>query len=163
MRNAILCATALIAGVAASSGVYVNATPAPQSRKVTVPAGTRILVRMIDTIDSSKQKAGFRFRASLETNLDTDDRVVAPRGTIVYGLLKAPRDAVVARVSGALVPLRKVVIPARLHPGGVLVYGAFTRLPTELLVRNASGRTVDRKNFGEAAKFETETCEGEAE
>jgi hypothetical protein len=82
---------------------------------------------------------------------------------IVYGLLKAARDTVVARVSGALVPLRKVVIPARLHPGGVLVYGAFTRLPTELLVRNASGRTVDRKNFGEAAKFDAETCEGEAE
>jgi hypothetical protein len=87
MRNAILCATALLAGVAASSGVYVSATPAPQPRKVTVPAGTRILVRMIDTIDSSKQKAGFRFRASLETNLDVDDRVVAPRGTQVYGVL----------------------------------------------------------------------------
>jgi hypothetical protein len=82
---------------------------------------------------------------------------------IIYGLLKAPRDTVFARVSGALVPLRKVAIPARLHPGGVLVYGAFTPLPTELLVRNASGKTVDRKNLSQAAKSDTETCEGEAE
>ncbi len=82
---------------------------------------------------------------------------------IVYSLLKAPRDTVLARVSGTLVPLRKVVIPARLHPGGVLVYGAFTPLPTELLVRNPSGRIVDRKNLSEAAKSDTETCEGEAE
>ncbi len=82
---------------------------------------------------------------------------------IVYGLLKAPRDTVLARVSGTLVPLRKVAIPARLHAGGVLVYGAFTPMPTELLVRNASGRTVDRRDLSQAAKSETETCEGEAE
>ncbi len=82
---------------------------------------------------------------------------------IIYGLLRAPGDTVLARVSGTLVPLRKVAIPARLHPGGVLVYGAFTPLPTELLVRNQSGKTVDRENLGEAAKSDTEMCEGEAE
>ncbi len=68
-----------------------------------------------------------------------------------------------ARVSGTLVPLRKVVIPAHLHAGGVLAYGALSPLPTELLVRNASGRTIDRANLAEAAKSNTETCEGEAE
>jgi hypothetical protein len=57
----------------------------------------------------------------------------------------------------------EVAIPARLHAGGVLVYGAFTPLPTELLVRNQSGRIVDRKKLSEAAKSDTETCEGEAE
>ena len=82
---------------------------------------------------------------------------------IVYGLLKAPHDTVLARVSGTLVPLRKVVIPAHLHAGGVLAYGALSPLPTELLVRNASGRTIDRANLAEAAKSNTETCEGEAE
>jgi hypothetical protein len=82
---------------------------------------------------------------------------------IIYGLLKDPGDTVLARVSGALVPLHQVVIPAHLHAGGVLVYGAFSPLPTELLVRNASGKTVDRKYFGEAATSDTETCEGEAE
>ncbi len=82
---------------------------------------------------------------------------------IIYGLLKAPDDSVLARVSGTLVPLRKVVIPAHLHAGGVLAYGELSPLPTELLVRDARGRTIDRANLAEAAKSDTETCEGEAE
>ncbi len=82
---------------------------------------------------------------------------------IVYGLLKAPDDSVLARVSGTLVPLRKVLIPAHLHAGGVLAYGELSPLPTELLVRDASGRTIDRANLAEAARSDTETCEGEAE
>jgi hypothetical protein len=82
---------------------------------------------------------------------------------IIYGLLKASHDTVLARVAGTLVPLHKVAIPARLHAGGTLAYGAFSPIPTELLIRNASGRTVARQDLGEAAKAETETCEGEAE
>jgi hypothetical protein len=61
---------------------------APQTTKrITVPAGTRILIRTVDAIDSSKQKAGFRFSATLETNLEAEDTVVAPRGTTLYGRL----------------------------------------------------------------------------
>ena len=82
---------------------------------------------------------------------------------IIYGLLKAPNDTVLARVSGALVPLHKVAIPAHLHAGGVLAYGAFSPLPTELLIRAASGRTIARQNLSQAARADTETCEGEAE
>jgi hypothetical protein len=82
---------------------------------------------------------------------------------IVYGVLKARRDTVLARVAGRLVPLRKVPIPARLHAGGVLAYGAFAPMPTELLIRGPSGTSVSSENLGEAAKSATETCEGEAE
>ena len=57
------------------------------SKRVTVPAGTRILVRMIDSVDSSKQKAGFRFTAALEANLQAYDVTVARKGTTVYGVL----------------------------------------------------------------------------
>lgn len=82
---------------------------------------------------------------------------------IIYGLLKAPRDTVLARVSGKLVPLHKVAIPAREHAGGVLVYGAFSPLPTELIIRDASGETVNTRSLAQAARSETESCEGEAE
>jgi hypothetical protein len=82
---------------------------------------------------------------------------------IVYGILKAPRDTVLARVSGRLVPLRKVAIPMRLHAGGVLAYGVFAPLPTELLIRNASGRTIATEDLSGEARSNTETCEGEAE
>jgi hypothetical protein len=82
---------------------------------------------------------------------------------IVYGLLKAPRDTVLARVSGKLVPLRKVAIPAPLHAGGVLAYGAFSPLPSELLVRSPTGKLIANEDRSGAAKADTETCEGEAE
>ena len=82
---------------------------------------------------------------------------------IIYGLLKAPGDTVLAREPGGLVPLHKVALPAHLHAGGALAYGAFSPLPTELVIRDASGRTVSTENLSEAARAETETCEGEAE
>lgn len=82
---------------------------------------------------------------------------------IVFGVLKARGDTVLARVSGALVPLREAAIAPRLHAGGVLAYGAFSPLPTELLIQDASGKTVASRNLGDAATSTTETCEGEAE
>jgi hypothetical protein len=83
---------------------------------------------------------------------------------IIYGILRAPGDTVLARVSGKLVALNKVAIPARLHAGGVLAYGAFSPIPTELLTRDASGKVVSAdSNFATAAKTTIETCEGEAE
>ncbi len=83
---------------------------------------------------------------------------------IIYGLLRAPRGTVLARVSGKLVALNKLAIPARLHAGGVLAYGAFSPIPTELLTRDASGKIVSvDSNFATAAKATVETCEGEAE
>lgn len=82
---------------------------------------------------------------------------------IVYGLLKAPRDTVLVRMAGTLIPLRKVAIPARLHAGGVLAYGALSPLPTELQIRDAHGRTVYSEDLRQAAQADTETCEGEAE
>lgn len=91
MTKAILFATTVILGLTAAS-------PAPQSR-VTVPAGTRILIRMVDSIDTTKQKTGYRFTASLETNLQVENRVVAPRGTTVYGQLISASSS--GRMSGS--------------------------------------------------------------
>src|SRR5215469_16099191 len=47
----------------------------------------RILVRMVDSIDSSKNSAGYKFTATLETNLMAVDTVAAPKGATVYGRL----------------------------------------------------------------------------
>ena len=73
--------------------------PRNPENKVTVPAGTRILIRTIDPIDSSKQKTGYRFTASLETNLQLENTVVAQRGTTVYGRLAQASSA--GRMSGS--------------------------------------------------------------
>ena len=54
---------------------------------VTVPAGTRISVRTIDGIDSTKNQVGDRFQASLEEPLMVDDNLIVPKGADVYGRL----------------------------------------------------------------------------
>lgn len=85
---------------AALAGGSARATAAAQSKeRITVPAGTRILIRMVDSIDSAKQKTGYRFTATLETNLQAEDTVVAPRGTTVYGRLAEASSA--GRMSGS--------------------------------------------------------------
>ena len=55
--------------------------------RLTIPAGTRISVRTIDRIDSTKSHAGDRFQATLEEALSIDGNVVVPKGADVYGRL----------------------------------------------------------------------------
>lgn len=68
------------------------------SERVTVPAGTRLLVRMIDSVDSATNKVGDRFRASLEEPLVVGNTVVAPKGAEVYGRLTEAKAA--GKISG---------------------------------------------------------------
>jgi hypothetical protein len=74
-----------------------SAAPATNSRnrssEVTVPAGTSLLVRMIDGVDSDKNHVGDRFRASLEQDFIVDGVRVAPRGADVYGRLSEAKQA----------------------------------------------------------------------
>ena len=60
---------------------------------VTIPAGTRISVRTIDGIDSTKNHPGDRFQASLEEPLAVDGLVVAPKGADVYGRLSESKKS----------------------------------------------------------------------
>lgn len=82
---------------------------------------------------------------------------------ILYGVLKAPTDTVLARSSGSLQPLRRVRIPASLHAHGVLAYIALPAVPSELLVRTPTGKTVFTERLAGRALETKETCEGEAE
>jgi hypothetical protein len=59
---------------------------------VTIPAGTRISVRTIDSIDSTKNRVGYRFQASLEQPLCLDGNIVVPKGADVYGRLDESKE-----------------------------------------------------------------------
>ena len=72
-------------------------TPAPQ--QVTAPAGTILLVRMVDGLDTKTAYTGQLFTATLSTNLAANGYVVAPSGTTVYGQVVEAKSA--GRVSGA--------------------------------------------------------------
>ncbi len=58
-----------------------------------LPAGTHVMVRMIDSVDSQTNHVGDRFRASLESDLMADDVVIASKGTDVYGRLAQADEA----------------------------------------------------------------------
>jgi hypothetical protein len=61
--------------------------PTNSGGDITLPAGQPLLVRMIDTVDSSKNHVGDIFHASLETDLNVNGILVARKGSDVYGRL----------------------------------------------------------------------------
>ena len=97
--------------------IATAAFSAAAQKRIYIPAGTRVLIRMIDSVDSQKQKAGYRFTASLETNLQIDNTIVAPRGTTVYGQLINAESA--GRMSGGAdltLELTDIVINGTAYP-----------------------------------------------
>ena len=60
---------------------------------ITVPTGTRLLVRTIEPIDSSKNRVGDKFSATLEEALYVDNQLVAQRGSELYGRLDEAKEA----------------------------------------------------------------------
>ncbi len=57
---------------------------APQPRTVTIPAGSIITIRMIDSVDSSVNHTGEVFHASLDAPIVVGDEVVVPNEQDVY-------------------------------------------------------------------------------
>ena len=86
----------------ASSGdseAAAAAQAAPAQQTVTLPAGTALMIRMIDSIDSSKNKVGDIFHASLENPIVSGNTVIAPKGADVYGKLAQVKSA--GHISGS--------------------------------------------------------------
>ena len=71
---------------------------APSASSITIPAGTTLVVRMIDSVNSDVNKIGDRFNASLESDLAVNGSVLAPKGADVYGRLIQAREA--GRIQG---------------------------------------------------------------
>ncbi len=92
---AVRPAEALAPSAPASTTVSRAATvpAAPAGKSVTVPSGTRILVRTIDAVDSDRNHPGDKFLASLEQPLVIGDVQVAPRGASVYGRLEEAKES----------------------------------------------------------------------
>ena len=69
------------------------------SARITVPAGTRLVIRTTDNIDSRQHSAGHRFRGQLEGALVVDGVTAAPRGAVVHGRITQASQA--GRVAGS--------------------------------------------------------------
>jgi len=70
-----------------------NVEAARQPASVTIPAGTHISVRTIDSIDSAENQVGDRFQASLEEPLVVDGNVLVPKDADVYGRLAESKES----------------------------------------------------------------------
>lgn len=68
-------------------------SPASQPEAVTIPAGTRLRVRLADTIDTRRNRAGDRFTATLDAPVLGGDRVLIPRGTNFAGHVTSARSS----------------------------------------------------------------------
>ena len=128
-----------VVGIFLSAGVDQAAAlmAANNAAQVTVPAGTRLVIRTSDTIDSSQHSAGHRFRGQLEGALVVDGVTVAPRGTFVHGRIAQAQQA--RRVAGSselTVEFTDIMIDDQLFPISTGGLSAQTG--------NEAGRTVRR-------------------
>lgn len=73
--------------VAANNVAPVNTPPPPPAppKKVTIPVGTNLSVRLIDSVDSERNQVGDQFRATLNAPVVIDDEVVIPQDADVQG------------------------------------------------------------------------------
>jgi hypothetical protein len=88
-----------VVGIYLSSGVATRQEEQQQTQQqqkpteVTIPSGTRLVIRTSETLDTKRQGAGHRFRSQLESALVIDGITVAPRGTQIYGRITSAKQA----------------------------------------------------------------------
>ena len=63
----------------------IDSTAAVVEEPITVPEGTRLMVKLDKPINTAENPTGSVFTAVLETDLVVDGKVVAPKGAQVYG------------------------------------------------------------------------------
>jgi hypothetical protein len=106
----------------ADQGPPPNAAAAPppaayNGGEITLPAGQPLLVRMIDSVDSSKNHVGDIFHASLETDLNVNGVLVARKGSDVYGrLAAADQGGKFSGKSELQLELTRMIIDGREYP-----------------------------------------------
>ena len=79
--------------VAAAAPQPAAPPPPPQPRHVEISAGTSVIIRTIDPIDSEINHTGEIFHASLDAPLVVDGEIVVPSGSDVYIKLVQARSA----------------------------------------------------------------------
>lgn len=67
--------------------------PPPPPQKVTIPAGTTLAVRLVDSVDSEKNQTGETFRATLNSPLSAEGEIAIPSGYDVEGHLVEVKSA----------------------------------------------------------------------
>ncbi len=90
-----------VVGLFFSDGVATaeSILEADSGGQIIVPAGTRLVIRTTDNIDSRQHSAGHRFRGQLEGALVVDGVTAVPRGSFVHGRISQASQG--RRVAGS--------------------------------------------------------------
>ena len=95
----------------------VPGAAAVELERVTVPAGTRLMIGLDDELDTGENKDGDRFSGFLDAALSVDGKTVVPRGTKLYGRLREVEKAGRFRGKAELVlELTDIRLDAQLIP-----------------------------------------------
>ena len=120
-----------------------TAASRPPAGRITIPAGTRISVRTIDGIDSTRNHVGDRFQASLEEPLFVDGNLAIAKGADVYGRLAESKESgTFAGRSQLQLELTGIVVNGQTIP---LVTGEYE------LTGKSRGASTAKRTFGGAA------------
>jgi len=98
-----------------------NTTPAvastSQAKAAALPVGTRLLVKIMESIDTRNNKAGSRFTGTLEGKLMAGGQEIVPAGAKVYGqVVTAKRGGIGARKPVLELKLIEISINGELRP-----------------------------------------------
>ena len=87
-----------------------------QPQTITVAEGTRLVIRMSETIDTKRHSAGYRFRGQLESALVVNGITAARRGTTVYGrILGASQSGRLAGSSDMTIEFTDLLVDDQMH------------------------------------------------
>ena len=104
-----------VVGVFFGSGV-ATAQSESAAATVTIPAGTRLVVRIVESVDSRSHSAGHRFRGQLESALAVDSQTVIPRGAIVHArIAQAQQSGRMVGSSSMTIEFTDIMLDDRLY------------------------------------------------
>lgn len=106
---------------AAAAPAAAGAAAPPSGGSATIPAGTSLLVRLMDPV-SSQNASGTRFSTRLEYDLVVGNAVVAKAGTMIYGQVASSTQARRA-VGKSTLDLRLTQIAAGGSPVPIMTSG----------------------------------------
>jgi hypothetical protein len=105
-----------VVGLFFGSGV-ATAQSASASATVTIPAGTRLVIRTVEGVDSRRHSAGHRFRGQLESALVVDGQTVVPRGAFVHArIAQAQQSGRMVGSSSMSIEFTDIMLDDHLYP-----------------------------------------------
>ena len=105
-----------VVGVFFGAGVATAQSEAAAAT-VTIPAGTRLVIRTVEAVDSQRHSAGHRFRGQLESALAVDGQNVIPRGAFVHARIsQAQQSGRMVGSSSLTIEFTDIMLDDRLYP-----------------------------------------------